>query len=190
MLWIRARGADTLRVEELRLFERVFGLPFLCSGLFLLWIVAWALPFRLTTPSEPAARSAGDILLLLAVFVVVCGGCVVFLFAGAMLTLYREAVTVDRASGLVTYAHGWIVLFRRKTHRLDAITEIAVFNEVRKGAKGGRHMVFPVRLALGNGGKEFVDVWEAYAYAKADRLARRLADWTGLPVADRTWAKK
>lgn len=190
MLWIRARGADALRVEELRLFERIFGLPFLCCGLFLLWAVAWGIPCRWVASDEPAMTSAGGALVLLAAVAAIGSGGLLFSYAGAMLTLYREAVTVDRAGGLVTDAHGWIVLFRRKTHRLDAIAEIAVCNEVRKGAKGGRHMAFPVRLALGTGGKEFVDVWTATSFAKADRFARRLSDRTNLPVTDRTWAKK
>jgi hypothetical protein len=151
------RGGGTLML---------LGLPFLLFGLF---TIGGALNGQLIQNSSTPVAPYG-----IALF----GS--VFAALGAMLTLGRAGIVIDRAAGQVTTWWGLLVAFSRRVDTLSAFEVVALTKKVIRTRNGSR-TTYPVTL---EGAAKPVTIGTPRRSNEARQLAERVAKFLNLGIRD------
>lgn len=155
---------------------RLFGLPFLLIGVYLLlqWLqgVADIVRGRATL----GEMAFGTILLLLVTLM--------FLVPGWLLTLGRSTIVVDTAARTISTVRDLRLYQMRDTRALSEFdrVEIAYLSARASGASASQKEQYQVEFA-GDGARALVALFDTSG--DATMFGRRLADRVGLPVDDR-----
>jgi hypothetical protein len=172
------RGAgDRLEyIEGSGVVVTLFGLPFLCLGLFLLR----GLVFRLIPLMVQFPLSATNVQAMLAGFIIVGPLGTMFSFFGVLAVFGRDVVLIDKQARTVSTWRS-ILWFRRPTsYNLDDFTDIAVERRIRRGGRSW-HYVYAVDL---RGPSERVEVVALRNRKRSAEAAREIAELLGMNWAD------
>jgi hypothetical protein len=172
------RGAgDRLEyIEGGGVVSTVFGLPFLCLGVFLFGgLIFRLIPIMLQIPVTVTNAQA-----MVAGFVIVGPLGAMFSFFGVLAVFSGEVVLIDKKARTVSTWRS-ILWFRRPTSfNLDAFTDIVVERRVRRGGRSW-HYVYAVDL---KGPSERLEVVALRNRKKSAEAAREVAGFLGMNWAD------
>lgn len=150
----------------------LFGLPFFLTGLLIL---------SAFTGLGPLAKSAPPW------YVLVPFGSV-FAAIGLGLIMGRSGIVIDRRRKRIIKWYGLLVPMKRNEYVLDFYGRLSISKEIRSGDKSTT-VVYPLRLE-GNGQTEDIFFEEPSEYQAARAMAESLAQFLGVPVADRSSGKE
>ena len=110
-------------------------------------------------------------------------------FLGAIFMCVRSGVVIDRQRYTITTWWGLLVpIFYGTRHSFTRSHAVTLSYEVRHGAKGSRHAVYPVRLE--SPGTDAITIHEPGDHDRARQLAEEIARFLHLRMRDRSSAEE